>query len=350
MGNHLHTQNVFDGNLLGVRTDALSRQPACQFGQHILSGLALGHGRIGFDEVARQNSSAAMQGDGVGLDHAGGSRRTLRLSMWATWRCRKQRFNRHILSEIRHRTGANSTTNHLHILTPTHHKSETPHQMWSDVDDDMTDRRRSYIDPETHEFLLLEWNTQCDGWHPAMPTLQSWQRGLTRIYRPSDRPTTLITYPGHIAWPLLTASEEPDIRNLLEHPWIQSTFAIDGFREEQIDCADAIQQFELLDPGPAVDHDLAAAILASMSSVHREANTREGRSKATPQPFPKHLVTQILTKAETDNQLCAITMEPISAATATITSCGHIFQKAAITHWLSDHTTCPECRQPCSLP
>lgn len=230
--------------------------------------------------------------------------------------------------------------------------------MWSDVDDDMTDRRRSYIDPETNEFLLLEWNNQCDGWHPDMATLQSWQRGLTRIYRPSDRPTTLITYPGHIAWPLLTASEESDIRNLLEHPWIQPEHAIDGYREEHLDCADTIQQFEFPDPDPdpgpsishsaAVDHDLAAAILASLSSAtHREATSKKPSPK--PQPFPKHLVAQILTKAETDNQLCSITMEPISAATATITSCGHIFQKAAITHWLTDHTTCPECRQPCSL-
>lgn len=200
----------------------------------------------------------------------------------------------------------------------------------------MTERRRSYIDPATHEFLLLEWNTQCDGWHPAMTTLQSWQRGLTRIYRPSDRPTTLITCPGHIAWPLLTATEEPDIRSLLEHPWIQPAFAIDSFCEEQIDDADGTQ-----------DHDLAVAILASLSS---SSTHREGRSNPKPQPFPKHLVAQILAKAETDNQLCPITMEPISAATATITSCGHIFQQAAIVHWLSDHTTCPECRQLCSIP
>jgi len=216
----------------------------------------------------------------------------------------------------------------------------------------MTERRRSYIDPTTHEFLLLEWNTHCDGWHPAMATLQSWQRGLTRIYRPSDRPTTLITCPGHIAWPQLTPTEEADIRSLLERPWIQSPFAIDSFCEEQIDDADVIsQQIEILDlsadPGP--DHDLAAAILASMSSTTRETRSKDASPKPKPQPFPKHLVGQILAKAETDNQLCSITMEPISAATATITSCGHIFQQTAIAHWLTDHTTCPECRQPCSL-
>jgi hypothetical protein len=233
-------------------------------------------------------------------------------------------------------------------FTPPTQKSESDRQMGSDDADNMTERRRTYIDPATHEFLLLEWNTQCDGWHPAMATLQSWQRGLTRIYRPSDRPTTLVTYPGHIAWPLLTADEEPDIQNLLEHPWIQPTHTIDGFREEQIDCADTIsQQIELLGQAvpesSQVDHDLAVAILASMSSDP----PREARPK--PHPFPKHLVGQILAKAETDNQLCSITMEQIQAATATITSCGHIFQQAAIAHWLSDHTTCPECRQPCSL-
>ena len=208
--------------------------------------------------------------------------------------------------------------------------------MWSDDDDDMTDRRRSYIDPETNEFLLLEWNTQYDGWHPAMTTLQSWQRGLTRIYRPYDRPTTLITCPDHIAWPLLTAAEEPDIRNLLDHPWIQSIHAIDAFCEEYIDVAD----LEL-----HLDSEEAVAILASLSASENRGN----RSRSKPNQFPKHLVVQILSKAEADNQLCSITMEPIRIATATITSCGHIFQQAAISQWLSDHTTCPECRQPCTL-
>jgi SUMO ligase MMS21 Smc5/6 complex component len=42
---------------------------------------------------------------------------------------------------------------------------------------------------------------------------------------------------------------------------------------------------------------------------------------------------------------CPITMEPITAATAAVTSCFHVFEANAIAIWLTDHQTCPTCKQ-----
>lgn len=206
----------------------------------------------------------------------------------------------------------------------------------------MTDQRRSYIDPETREFLLLEWNTETAGWYPAMPTLRGWQCGLTRIYRPSDRPTTLITYPDRKEWPQLTAADtNTGTMVLLERPWIASTFAIDAYREDEIELADEDEDQLFAESEAEAAYDITVAILATMPL--------QTQSQSHQQPFPKHLVGQILTTAEATNQLCSITMDPIRTATAAITSCGHIFQRDAIAHWLTAHATCPECRQPCRI-
>jgi len=46
---------------------------------------------------------------------------------------------------------------------------------------------------------------------------------------------------------------------------------------------------------------------------------------------------------------CPITMEPLSPVTASVTSCYHVFYTDAIDHWLTEHKTCPVCKQVCSI-
>jgi hypothetical protein len=57
----------------------------------------------------------------------------------------------------------------------------------------------------------------------------------------------------------------------------------------------------------------------------------------------------VLAHAASTATLCPITMEPVTPDTATVTSCGHIFQSTAIVQWLTNHDTCPECRAPCCI-
>jgi hypothetical protein len=65
--------------------------------------------------------------------------------------------------------------------------------------------------------------------------------------------------------------------------------------------------------------------------------------KAT--PLPKHVADLLLRDAEARSATCPITMEPIKAAAATATPCGHVFCADALAAWIaSDHSTCPECR------
>ena len=249
--------------------------------------------------------------------------------------------------------------------------------------DDMQDRRRSYIDPRTGEFLFLEWDTQRDGWAPAMTTMTSWRHGQTRVYQPSDQPTMFVTMPGHIRWPLLTQYEEDDIRVLLAHPWIPDGQATEGITEDQINDIDLLQTLmsepdyhhhhhhhhhhHLLDtilrPTLFMDSPLtlvqqpdntvyAAVLLASLSQPQSQSQPQpqpQPQSHQRPPPFPKHLADQVLLKAETDGQTCPITMEPIKRSGSIVTSCGHVFQKTAITEWMQSHDTCPECRQTCSV-
>ena len=91
---------------------------------------------------------------------------------------------------------------------------------------------------------------------------------------------------------------------------------------------------------------MAATILASLSQYPKPV---KGSQSQPPPPLPKHIQTVVLERAETEGQTCPITLTPIKSATATVTSCGHIFQTAAIQEWLSENQTCPECRQICSV-
>jgi len=209
----------------------------------------------------------------------------------------------------------------------------------------MQDTRRSYIDPTNGSFLFMEWAAN-HGWVPSMATMTGWQAGHIRIYSP--RPDLLITMPGHNRWPSLTSAEHADIRALLEHPWIPDGQAFESVTEEQIDMVDNIQQMlvhddEMLAHTEILDGILRPTLLMEMPLtlvVHPEHKVS---------PFPKHLAAAVLAKAESDGQTCAITLEPIRATESSITSCGHVFQTPAITEWMANHDTCPECRQPCCL-
>jgi hypothetical protein len=65
--------------------------------------------------------------------------------------------------------------------------------------------------------------------------------------------------------------------------------------------------------------------------------------------MPKHIADLVLRDAEARGATCSITMEPIKAGGASVTSCGHVFETGAIKEWLTTHSTCPECRQTCSV-
>jgi hypothetical protein len=71
-------------------------------------------------------------------------------------------------------------------------------------------------------------------------------------------------------------------------------------------------------------------------------------SATTAAPLPRHVAVLVVAKAIQDDVSCPITGESITEDAA-VTSCGHVFDRAAITTWLSSNTTCPTCRTRCSV-
>jgi hypothetical protein len=75
------------------------------------------------------------------------------------------------------------------------------------------------------------------------------------------------------------------------------------------------------------------------------------RDPLVPQPveqtyrtLPKHIYDIVLADAVRTNKECPIAMEPITLENGSVTICGHIFTKNALSHWLKDNDTCPDCR------
>jgi len=261
----------------------------------------------------------------------------------------------------------------------------------------MTDRRRTYMEPETGDLLFLEWSTHDDGWMPAKVTMSAWQQGRLRIYYPTntDQPM-MITMPGAEKWPFLQPTEEPDVRGVMARPWIPDGQAIEGVREQDIAAMD--RTYEVLsvsdNASSASSTTVADMELFERFEIHRiptlvipmtydlipvrrppqrPSQMDAGASHAPPpqrpppplpqrpldagashaplpsthpKPFPRHLVAAVLANAVANNAICPITMDPITPDTATVTSCGHVFQKEAIRHWLTTNVICPECRDP----
>ena len=68
--------------------------------------------------------------------------------------------------------------------------------------------------------------------------------------------------------------------------------------------------------------------------------------------LPIHVKKLIITEAIRNNEACPITSEEITMENAAVTSCGHVFTKGAIQHWLSmasSNNLCPICKIRCSI-
>ena len=221
-------------------------------------------------------------------------------------------------------------------------------------------QRRFYVHPERCDVIFMEWDTAEAGWMPAIHAMEEWLMGRNRIYSPQDNPSLLITMPGHTVWPRLTQIEYPDIRGTLAAPWIGQY--MEGIHEAEIDENDALFALHDVDQPPPIlsRSQLDTVERISRPRLHTPINQMEvalAASRSVPRPrqrprnpppsFPAHLVDSVLAAAEAEGKTCPITMEPIRKQTATITSCGHIFQKEALREWMRSHDTCPECRNHC---
>jgi hypothetical protein len=66
--------------------------------------------------------------------------------------------------------------------------------------------------------------------------------------------------------------------------------------------------------------------------------------------LPRHVKSLLIQHSIQQNESCAISGEDITESMAAVTSCGHVFDRASITRWLSaegSRKLCPICKQEC---
>ena len=65
--------------------------------------------------------------------------------------------------------------------------------------------------------------------------------------------------------------------------------------------------------------------------------------------IPTRIARMIATDAVEREEVCPITMEPITMETCAVTSCFHVFERDSLAMWHTVHKTCPVCKQGCSV-
>lgn len=142
--------------------------------------------------------------------------------------------------------------------------------------------------------------------------------------------------------PLIANRDEIHVRHTHHHVWN----LLDDVARPMLLWDEPFALRALLEPPPPRLSAVPAAAALALRLLAAAAADAEVPTSAPPAPnLPKHVADLVIRDAETRGATCPITMEPITAVSATVTSCGHVFQTAALTHWLTSNTTCPECRR-----
>lgn len=201
-------------------------------------------------------------------------------------------------------------------------------------------KRASYRTPR-NVVLFLEWSESTSTWEESCATLGEYSQGTLHTYRISSR-NSYITFAGiepriRREWPLTTDVSRIN-KNACGVPTdtILSTIPYD-----------ILTEFDNL----LLSHRRGSPIRFPSAAVKEcwEKLTGEGTKKKTKpetktNPLPKHVQDILLADAVRTQKECAIAMEPITFANGSVTSCGHVFTKDALHHWLHTNKNCPECR------
>lgn len=208
--------------------------------------------------------------------------------------------------------------------------------------------KTSLYDTDTREIIFLS-----DG-SPDIMTHTLWRWGIINIYRPGDWPHILVTVDPHgdrTDWPFA----DPPATPLPPHPWISYDEVIYGLADEEIVAFDIWHRGTRTEPHPHEweEYDrpvlvretpplLAPAPPAPAPAPPPSAPPAPPPSVATTNTFPPHIKRLIIDAAIATGATCPITMETITADTAVLTPCGHVFG----TELAPRVSLCPVCRTP----
>lgn len=230
--------------------------------------------------------------------------------------------------------------------------------------------KTAIYDDTTEEFLLLTDN------EPDITAHTLWRLGVLHIYRPGNWPNILVSVDPHGErddWAFQNRLPAIAPSGLPPHPWISYDEVTYGLADTEIvpfdiwrrgDSSSGTGRTEPhpqhwdefdrpmlvrlpaapLAPTPRRQPDLSAPA----SSGRLPLPARQPAPSAPPAsressgrlPLPPHIQRLVIDAAIAAATTCPITMEPITAATAVITPCGHVFG----TELTPRVSLCPVCR------
>ncbi len=82
-------------------------------------------------------------------------------------------------------------------------------------------------------------------------------------------------------------------------------------------------------------------VFSSLQPIEIEENTKP------PTQIPEFVASALVKDAIQKGECCPISMEDLKTGSIAVTSCYHIFDRSSLQGWLTDHTTCPVCKQAC---
>jgi hypothetical protein len=201
---------------------------------------------------------------------------------------------------------------------------------------------------------------------PDVTTHALWRAGAIHIYRPGDWPEILVTVDPHgvrTDWPFI----DPPSCPLPPHPWISYDEVTYGLADDEITAFDTWRRnpHTATESPPAHWEEYARPVLIRPPPPELTLPPRPSAPPASPQrpaptptpsvsvssrhdlavasglpPLPPHVQRLVIDAAIAAGATCPITMEPITADTAVITPCGHVFG-TTLTPRVS---LCPVCR------
>lgn len=212
--------------------------------------------------------------------------------------------------------------------------------------------------------VFLEWDKTTRTWNSSNLIMEDFHKGRLHVYAlttPSSSEDAYITYSHRILpngeeyiitdrWPLRRHK-----MNLIDPCVISMEYVFQSVPEEIIHEFDELlfsqrqgvqdnQENQRNQRKHKQPSQYSALVQETWGNMMGDSLFAKETPKQKANPLPKHVQDILLRDAVMAHKECPIAMEPITLENGSVTSCGHIMTSVALSHWLKDNYTCPECR------
>ena len=191
--------------------------------------------------------------------------------------------------------------------------------------------------PQKNTYCALSWDTTMRKWRP-------WNGNLGEI---SKHKTTVHTTVSEVT---ITLSNDSTVQINADGEFLKTA------TQQHANIAIVKRVGGALIPNSWRNRDFGAALIERLpvnrnTPLWTDPNAVIAPATATAaiicEAIPRRIAWLIAEDACKNNETCAITLEPISPLSASVTSCFHSFDNDALKAWLTTKNSCPTCRKPC---